>query len=127
MAAPVAYEIGGVQYEPGMLLWASAYLLHRNPTLYPDPYAFRPERFVGVKPGTYSWIPFGGGRIRCLGAEIALVEMAAVLREVLSRYELVRDKPEPEKPRSRSVSTRPSEGPRLTLRTRKPAPSAARS
>lgn len=120
-------EIGGVQYEPGMLLWASAYLLHRNPTLYPDPYAFRPERFLGVKPGTYSWIPFGGGRIRCLGAEIALVEMAAVLREVLSRYDLVRDRPEPEKPRSRSVSTRPSEGPRLTLRTREPAPSAARS
>jgi cytochrome P450 len=118
-------EIGGVRYEPGMLLWASAYLLHRNPELYPDPYAFRPERFLDTKPGIYTWIPFGGGRIRCLGANIGLIEMAAVLREVLARYELVRDDPKPERPRSRSVSTRPARGPRLTLRTRKPEPSLA--
>jgi cytochrome P450 len=118
-------EIGGVRYEPGMMLWASAYLLHRNPELYPDPYAFRPERFLDAKPGIYTWIPFGGGRIRCLGANIGLIEMAAVLREVLTRYELVRDNPKPERPRSRSVGTRPAEGPRLRLRTRSPEPSLA--
>ena len=77
-------EIGGVRFEPGMILWASAYLLHRDPKLYPEPYAFRPERFLGTKPGTYTWIPFGGGRIRCLGASIAIIEMKAVFREVLS-------------------------------------------
>jgi cytochrome P450 len=118
-------EIGGVRYEPGMLLWASAFLLHRNPELYPDPYAFRPERFLGTKPGIYTWIPFGGGRIRCLGDSIGLIEMNAVLREVLARYELVRDHPKPERPRSRSVGIRPSKGPRMRLRTRSPEPSLA--
>src|SRR5581483_9699932 len=49
-------EIGGVRYEPGSLLWPSAFLLHRNPTLYPEPYAFRPERFLGSKPGIHTWI-----------------------------------------------------------------------
>jgi len=118
-------EIGGVRYEPGSLLWASAHLLHRNPELYPDPYAFRPERFFDTKPSLYTWIPFGGGRIRCLGALIGLIEMNAVLREVLARYELVRDDPKPERPRSRSVGVRPANGPRLQLRTRSPEPSLA--
>ncbi|MEU4804932.1 cytochrome P450 [Actinosynnema sp. NPDC023587] len=118
-------EIGGVRFEPGMLLWASAYLLHRNPVLYPDPYAFKPERFLGVKPGTYTWIPFGGGRIRCLGASIALVEMKAVLREVLSQHTLHRVDLAPERTRSRSVSALPKHGTRLELRARTPQPSMA--
>jgi cytochrome P450 len=118
-------EIGGVRYEPGVLLWASAHLLHHNPRLYPDPYEFRPERFLGVKPGTYSWIPFGGGRIRCLGSEIGLAEMKAVLREVLARYDLRRDDPTPEPVRSRSVLTLPGRGAYLALRTRAPEPSPA--
>ena len=113
-------EIGGVRYEPGMALMASAYLLHHNPDLYPDPYAFRPERFLGTKPGIYTWIPFGGGRTRCLGAEIGIVEMKVVLRAVLSRYELRRDDPEPEASRSKSIVTVPAKGARLALRTRKP-------
>lgn len=112
-------EIGGVRYEPGMLLWASAYLMNRDPSLYPEPDEFRPERFLGVKPGVYTWIPFGGGRIRCLGDKIALSEMRAVLREVLSDCELHRVDPQPEKPKSRSVSNRPEKGPYLELRARK--------
>ncbi|MFG1915821.1 cytochrome P450 [Micromonospora sp. NPDC048898] len=118
-------EIGGVLFEPGMLLWASAYLLHRDPALYPDPDAFKPERFVGVKPGTYTWIPFGGGRIRCLGASIALIEMKVVFREVLRQHLLVRPEPGPEKTRSRSVSTLPANGPRMELRERTRASSLA--
>src|SRR6478752_1685273 len=53
--------IGGHTYPPGCVLIASAQLLHHDPELYPDPYAFRPDRFLGTKPGTYTWIPFGGG------------------------------------------------------------------
>jgi cytochrome P450 len=120
-------EIGGVRFEPGMVLWASAYLLHRNPTLYPDPYAFRPERFLGVKPGTNTWIPFGGGRIRCLGASIALLEMKAVLREALRSHDLQRPDPHPERPKSRSVSTRPAKGPRMVLRPRSAKDDLART
>ncbi|MEV6766774.1 cytochrome P450 [Streptomyces sp. NPDC051105] len=111
-------EIGGVRFEPGMLLWASAYLMNRDPSLYPEPKAFRPERFLGTKPGVYTWIPFGGGRIRCLGDKIALLEMKAVLREVLSQCELHRRDPRPEGTRSRSVSALPERGAMLELRPR---------
>lgn len=111
-------EIGGVRYEPGTLIWASGFLLHRNPTLYPEPEEFRPERFVGVKPGTHTWIPFGGGRIRCLGAEIATIEMKAVLREVLSQYELAPVNSPLEGVRSRIVVMRPAKGGRVQFRPR---------
>jgi cytochrome P450 len=115
-------EIGGVRYEPGMLLWASAWLLHRNPVLYPDPYAFRPERFLGTKPGMYTWIPYGGGRIRCLGNVVAELEMKAVLREALSRYELRRADPRPEKLHTHLITYLPANGARLELRPRQTAP-----
>jgi cytochrome P450 len=78
-------EIGGVHYPEGVCLLANAYLVHHDPDIYPDPYAFRPERFLDESPGTYTWIPFGGGRRRCLGASFAMLEMKIVLREVLSR------------------------------------------
>jgi cytochrome P450 len=81
-------EIGGAHYEPGVVLFASAYLVHRDPAIYPDPLAFRPERFLDRAPGTYTWIPFGGGRRRCLGASFALLEMKLVMRAVLERCEL---------------------------------------
>ena len=55
-------------------------LVHRREDVYPEPEAFRPERFLGQPPGTYSWIPFGGGVRRCLGAAFAQVEMQTVLQ-----------------------------------------------
>ena len=81
-------EVGGWRYEPGVCLIADSYLLHHDPDVYPDPYAFRPERFLDEQPGTYTWIPFGGGRRRCLGASFAMLEMKIVLRAVLARNEL---------------------------------------
>ena len=77
-------EIGGWTYPPGVCLVPNAYLIHHDPAIYPDPYAFRPERFLDESPGTYTWIPFGGGRRRCLGASFALLEMKVVLKAVLS-------------------------------------------
>src|ERR1035441_948899 len=120
-------EIGGVRYEPGMLLWASPYLLHRDPALYPDPYVFRPERFLGTKPGIYTWIPYGGGRIRCLGPSVAELEMKAVLREVLGGYEIHRVDPRPEKVRTHLITPLPGNGARLELRARSSQPSLAGS
>lgn len=79
-------EIGGVRYPAGVALLASAYLVHHDPAIYPEPRAMSPERFLGTAPGTYTWLPFGGGRRRCLGASFAMVEMKIVLRTVLMRY-----------------------------------------
>ncbi|HWP33230.1 MAG TPA: cytochrome P450, partial [Solirubrobacterales bacterium] len=81
VAKPV--EIGGWSYQPGCCLVANGYLIHHDPEIYPDPYSFRPERFLDEPPGTYTWIPFGGGRRRCLGASFAMLEMKVVLRALL--------------------------------------------
>jgi cytochrome P450 len=78
-------EVGGRRYPEGVCLVPNAYLVHHDPAIYPDPYAFRPERFLEQSPGTYTWIPFGGGRRRCLGAAFATMEMKVVLRAVLER------------------------------------------
>jgi cytochrome P450 len=79
---------GGHELPEGTSVMVAIYLLHTRPDVYPDPYAFRPERFLGERPDTYSWIPFGGGIRRCLGAAFAQMEMRIVLREVLNRAEL---------------------------------------
>ncbi|MGI9021329.1 MAG: cytochrome P450 [Solirubrobacterales bacterium] len=101
--------VGGWDYPVGCSLVANAYLLHHDADIYPDPYAFRPERFLGVKPGTYTWIPFGGGRRRCIGMSFAMLEMRVVVRSVLRTYELTAsDAHEP--PRRRNITVRPARG-----------------
>jgi cytochrome P450 len=120
-------EIGGWHYEPGVCLLADAYLLHHDADIYPDPYAFRPERFLDEQPGTYTWIPFGGGRRRCLGSSFALLEMKIVLRAVLEQSEPAPAIPGTEGTRRRSITLSPRAGARTILRTRRPArvPAAA--
>jgi len=81
------FELDGRVYPPGTRLVVANYLLHHNPAVYPDPYAFRPERFLDDPPGVFTWTPFGGGRRRCLGKTIGENEVKYVLRELLSRYE----------------------------------------
>ena len=80
--------IGDWDYEEGCAIAINAYLVHHDPDVYDEPYAFRPERFLEQSPGTYTWIPFGGGRRRCIGASFAQLEMRLVLRAVLARHEL---------------------------------------
>ena len=111
-------EIGGIEYQPGVVLFASAHLLHHDPAIYPEPYAFRPERFLDKSPGTYTWTPFGGGRRRCLGASFALLEMKLVLRAVLSRHELRSTGSTPETTRRRGITFSPSRGSRVILAAR---------
>ena len=111
-------EVGGWHYEPGPALVANAYLLHHDPDVYADPYEFRPERFLEEPPGTYTWIPFGGGRRRCLGASFAQLEMRIVLPAILRAYE-----PRPttrghELARRRNITIRPGEGARVALGAR---------
>jgi cytochrome P450 len=88
--------IGGRLLPAGTTVAPSAVLIHRDPALYPDPEAFRPDRFLGVKPGTYHWIPFGGGVRRCIGASFAQMEARIVLERLTARFTIrpYRDRPE---------------------------------
>jgi cytochrome P450 len=117
-------EVGGWRYEPGVCLVPNAYLVHHDPAIYPDPYAFRPERFLGELPGTYTWIPFGGGRRRCLGASFALLEMKIVLRRVLAACELRPSSDGFEVARRRNITIRPGGGAVAVLKERRPAAAA---
>jgi cytochrome P450 len=114
-------DVGGWSYPTGVCLVANAYLVHHDPETYPDPYAFRPERFLESPPGTYTWIPFGGGRRRCLGASFAMLEMKIVLPAVLRAYDLQPGGEAHEPARRRNITVRPARGARLRL-AKRPAP-----
>src|ERR671910_107329 len=120
-------EIGGRHYKPGVCLLADAYLLHHDADIYPDPYTFRPERFLDEQPGTYTWIPFGGGRRPCLGSPFAVLEMKIVLRAALEQSELAPAIPGTEGTRRRSITLSPRAGARTILHARRPGrvPAAA--
>ena len=118
-------EIGGFRYPEGVCLAANAYLIHHDPALYAEPYEFRPERFLDEPPGTYSWIPFGGGRRRCLGASFALLEMKVVLRAVLARAEPGAAPGVAEGSRRRSITLSPRRSALTDLRPHSRAPAAA--
>jgi cytochrome P450 len=81
-------RIGGLDLPAGALVAASIYLVHRRPSLYPDPERFRPERFLDFKPAAWEWLPFGGGIRKCVGAAFAMYEMKMVLAAMLPRVEM---------------------------------------
>ncbi|MDO8212722.1 cytochrome P450 [Conexibacter sp. CPCC 206217] len=97
----------------------SILLLHHREDVYPDPFAFRPERFVGVRPGSYTWIPFGGGIRRCLGAALAMAEQRVVLRAIARRTDLVAADAAPEHARHRNVTMIPAHGARVVMTARR--------
>jgi hypothetical protein len=120
-------QIGGVSYPPGIALLASAWLLHHDPAVYPEPERFLPERFLESAPGTYTWIPFGGGRRRCIGASFALLEMRIVIRAVLQRFTLAPASARRERTRRRSITLSPASGATVVLGAREPAPEPVRA
>jgi cytochrome P450 len=123
VAKPI--EVGGWSYEPGCSLVANGYLIHHDPDIYPDPYAFRPDRFLDEPPGTYTWIPFGGGRRRCLGASFAMLEMKVVLRTLLAACEVRATGEGIEVAQRRNITVRPVRGARVVLGARSRMPAAA--
>lgn len=94
--------------------------LHHRHDVYPEPFQFAPERFLERKPGTYTWIPFGGGIRRCLGASLAMAEQRVVLSAIARRTDLGAPDPQPERARQRNVTTIPSHGTRVLLIRRYP-------
>ena len=100
-------EIGGHELPAGVSVAPCVYLAHRNPEVYPEPERFLPERFLDNPPGTYTWIPFGGGVRRCLGASFAQFEMAVVLRELVRRHQIRPAKPKSERVFRRAITETP--------------------
>ncbi len=111
----VPWQFGSFTVPAGSVVALSVLLLHHREDVYPDPLEFRPERFLGVKPGTYTWIPFGGGIRRCLGAALAMAEMRTVISEIVRRTDLVATDPAPESPRHRNVTMVPAHGGRVRI------------
>jgi cytochrome P450 len=81
-------EIGGYALPAGMAVRPCIYLMHHNEEIYPEAERFLPERFLERPPGTYTWIPFGGGVRRCIGASFALFEMRTVLQAVVTEFDM---------------------------------------
>ncbi len=86
-------SVDGLTLPAGTDVTPAIWLAHTRADVYPEPFAFRPERFLDEAPDTYAWIPFGGGVRRCIGAAFAEFEMRIVLREVLTRCELHKARP----------------------------------
>ncbi|HEX6459887.1 MAG TPA: cytochrome P450 [Thermoleophilaceae bacterium] len=104
-------EIGGYTLPAGVKVAPCIYLMHRHASVYdPDPTAFRPERFLEQPAGTYTWIPFGGGIRRCIGASFAVVEMKTVLSAVARSVDLRAARTEPERVVRRAITLTPNRG-----------------
>jgi cytochrome P450 len=103
-------EIGGYRLPAGVTVTPCIHLIHRRPDIYPEPRRFRPERFLEQPAGTYTWIPFGGGVRRCLGATFALFEMRQVLSSIVSRVELRPASGEGERVTRRAITLSPAHG-----------------
>jgi cytochrome P450 len=118
-------ELHGRELPVGTTVAPCIYLVHRRPDVYPDPHAFRPERFLERPAGTYTWIPFGGGVRRCIGASFALFEMRTVLQTIVARLRLEAAEPKAERISRRAITLSPSRAARLVVRPRAGGPSSA--
>jgi cytochrome P450 len=123
-------EVGRHRLPKGTRVVPSIYLTNRNPRVYESPLEFRPERFLSSAPETFSWIPFGGGIRRCIGASFALLEMKLMLRTMLSELEpsvpaQARRWRGGEWNRRRAITLVPAAGARVQWRRRSPSPRSA--
>jgi cytochrome P450 len=109
-------EMGGYELPAGARVVPSIHLVHRDPQIYPEPERFLPERFLDDPPGTYNWIPFGGGVRRCLGAAFAQFEMQVVLRELVRRHGIEPASADPERVFRRAITETPRHDAEVILR-----------
>ncbi|MDP3969856.1 MAG: cytochrome P450 [Nocardioides sp.] len=107
--------IGGWDLPAGVFVAPSIILAHANGDAHPEPERFRPERFLEGEVAPNTWIPFGGGVRRCIGAGFSLMEGVVVLREVLRRYDVSRPPRTRERPKVRNITTVPAHGARIVV------------
>jgi cytochrome P450 len=109
------WRLGEFVIPAGTPVAVSIVALHHRDDVYPEPHALRPERFLGRQPGTYTWVPFGGGIRRCLGAALAMAEQRVVLSAIARRIDLEAPDPAPEAARQRNVTMIPRHGGRVVV------------
>jgi cytochrome P450 len=114
----VPWRLGEYVVPAGQGISMSILLIHHREDLYPDPFTYRPERWLGHSPGTYEWLPFGGGTRRCLGAALAMAEQRVVLEAMVRRLDLEADRVDPERAQHRNVTMIPARGARVLIRSR---------
>jgi hypothetical protein len=112
------FPVGGYRVEAGTRIVVHIIAINRNPHIYDHPNEFRPERFLGTRPETYAWVPFGGGVKRCLGAAFTVRELITVLHTLLREGEFSAVDEKPEKIVRRSIMLAPRFGTRVTFRPR---------
>jgi cytochrome P450 len=110
------FAIGGYRIEAGTRIVVHIIAINRNPRIYDYPNEFRPERFLGSRPETYAWVPFGGGIKRCLGASFSMRELTTVLHTLLREGEFSAVDEKPEKIVRRSIMLAPRYGTRVRFR-----------
>ncbi len=113
-------QIAGHELPAGTNLCPCTLLAHRHPITYPEPWSFKPERFLDHKPTAGEWFPFGGGTRRCIGAAFAQFEARTTLEEITHAYHLSADPHHPERPRTRAIVLVPAHGARITLTKHRP-------
>jgi cytochrome P450 len=116
-------ELRGYELPAGTRVAPNIYLTHMNPAVFPEPERFLPERFLDSGADTYSWIPFGGGIRRCLGASFAMYEMKVVIPAILRRVEIEAAGPS-ERIRRRAITFAPHDDARVLVTEKHPAPAA---
>ena len=112
------YELGEWRIPEGFSILVSQLQIHQNPDVYPNPERFDPQRFIDAKPNTFSWVPFGGGTRRCVGAAFAHMEMDIVLRTVLRHFTIQTTTAPGEKWHNRGVAFTPKKGGRVVFHRR---------
>jgi len=117
----VPWRLGDFGVPAGSAVMVPISLLHHREDLYPDPFSFHPERFLGVRPGGSTWTPFGGGIRRCLGATLAMAEQRIVVRAIARRTDLRAPDPRPERLIQRNVTMIPGKGASVVVTARRAA------
>ncbi|MEB4209119.1 cytochrome P450 [Mycobacterium sp. 94-17] len=115
---PESFQLGQWRIPRGYSIIVGIAQLHDNPQLFPDPGRFDPQRFIGTKPSALSWVPFGGGTRRCVGAAFANMEMDVVLRTVLRHCAIETTDAPGEHWHCRGVAFTPKDGGRIVVRPR---------
>jgi cytochrome P450 len=115
LAKPMTVD--GRELPPGTDVTPAIWLAHTRADRYPEPFAFRPERFLDAPPATYAWVPFGGGVRRCLGAAFAEMEMRVALEEIVARRALTPASPRAERVARRNVTFSPANGTKVIATT----------